>query len=129
MGLYVSHPSSFEHDTGGHPENASRLRAIQAALDDDGWPHLERAEAPEATRQQLRRVHTDEHIRAIEEFCATGGGMIDIDTVASERSFEAALHAAGGATFAIDRLLAGDHSFAFCGLRPPGHHATAARAM
>ena len=55
--------------------------------------------------------------------------MIDVDTIASERSFEAALHAAGGAADAAERLLAGEDSFAFCGLRPPGHHAERARAM
>ncbi len=129
MGLYLSHPSSFEHDTGGHPENAARLRAVEAALDDAGWPGLERVEAPAATLEQLRRVHSDEHIEAIEEISARGGGMIDVDTVASKGSFEAALHAAGGAALAAERLLAGDGGFAFCGLRPPGHHAEASRAM
>ena len=123
VGLYLAHPSSLRHDTGGHPENAGRLRAIEAALDEAGWPHLERREAPEATRDQLRRVHTDEHIDAMEAISARGGGMIDVDTVASEGSFEAALHAAGGAVHAAERLLAGDDRFAFCGLRPPGHHA------
>jgi acetoin utilization deacetylase AcuC-like enzyme len=129
MGLYLAHPSSLEHDTGGHPENASRLRAIEAALDDAGWPGLKRVEAPAATSEQLGRVHAREHIAAIEEFCLSGGGMIDIDTIVSERSFEAALHAAGGAVDAVDRLLAGEDSFAFCALRPPGHHAEPARAM
>ncbi|MEK6328335.1 MAG: histone deacetylase [Actinomycetota bacterium] len=129
MGLYLAHPSSLEHDTGGHPENAGRLRAIEAALDGAGWPGLRRVEAPAATLDQLRRVHSDEHIRAMEEICARGGGMIDMDTVASERSFEAALHAAGGAAHGAERLLAGDDRFAFCGLRPPGHHAEASRAM
>ena len=129
MGLYLAHPSSFEHDTGGHPENAARLRAIEAALDEAGWPGLDRVEAPAATLEQLRRVHSDEHIHAIEEISSRGGGMIDADTVASERSYEAALHAAGGAAAAAQRLLAGDDRFAFCGLRPPGHHAEASRAM
>ena len=129
MGLYFSHPSSLEHDTGTHPENASRLRAIEAALDATGWPGLERVEAPAATREQIGRVHTSEHIDAIERFAAAGGGMLDLDTVASERSFEAALHAAGGPVNAVDRLLAGEDRFAFCALRPPGHHAEAARAM
>ena len=32
MALYLAHPSSLEHDTGAHPENAGRLRAIEAAL-------------------------------------------------------------------------------------------------
>jgi acetoin utilization deacetylase AcuC-like enzyme len=129
MGLYLAHPSSFEHDTGAHPENAARLRAIEATLDQAGWPGLRRVEAPAATREQLRRVHTDEHIDAIQEFCAEGGGLIDVDTVASDGSFEAALHAAGGAASAVDRLLADEDQFAFCGLRPPGHHAETAQAM
>ena len=129
MGLYLAHPSSLEHDTGPHPENAGRLRAIEAALEDADWPGLRRVEAPVATEEQLRRVHSEGHIRAIEEISARGGGMIDMDTVASERSFEAALHAAGGAAHAAELLLAGEDRFAFCGLRPPGHHAETSRAM
>ena len=129
MGLYMAHPSSFEHDTGAHPENAARLRAIEETLERAGWAGLRRAEAPAATREQLTRVHSPAHIDEIEELSARGGGMIDVDTVASRGSFEAALHAAGGAANAAERLLAGDDSFAFCGLRPPGHHAEAARAM
>jgi acetoin utilization deacetylase AcuC-like enzyme len=125
----MAHPSSLEHETGRHPENAARLRAIEATLDDAGWPGLERVEAPAATRDQLRRVHSDEHIDSIEALAARGGGMVDADTVMSERSFEAALHAAGGAADAAERLLAGEDRFAFCGLRPPGHHAETARAM
>ena len=52
-----------------------------------------------------------------------------MDTVASARSFEAALHAAGGAVRAVEALLAREAEVTFCGLRPPGHHAEAARAM
>jgi len=129
VGLYFSHASSLDHDTGAHPENGSRLRAIEAALDEAGWPGLERVEAPAATREQLARVHVPEHIDAIERFAASGGGMLDVDTIGSEGSFEAALHAAGGPVNAAERLLAGEDRFAFCALRPPGHHAEAARAM
>jgi acetoin utilization deacetylase AcuC-like enzyme len=129
VGLYFSHPSSLRHDTGAHPENASRLRAIEAALDEAGWPGLDRVEAPAATREQLARVHAPEHIDAVERFAASGGGMLDLDTLASEDSFEAALHAAGGPVEAVERLLAGEDRFAFCAMRPPGHHAEAARPM
>jgi acetoin utilization deacetylase AcuC-like enzyme len=129
MGLYLFHPSSFEHETGSHPENAGRLRAIEAALDGAGWLGMRRVEAPAATTEQLLRVHSKEHIASMEEVSSRGGGMIDADTVASSGSFEAALHAAGGAALGADRLLAGEDRFAFCGLRPPGHHAEASRAM
>ena len=129
MSLYVAHPSSLAHDTGGHPENAGRLRAIEAALEGAGWPGLERVEAPAATREQLERVHSAEHIDAIEELSANGGGMIDADTVASEGSWEAALHAAGGAAWAAEQLIDGRAAAGFCALRPPGHHAERSRAM
>ncbi len=129
MGLYLAHPSSLEHETGSHPENAGRVRAIEARLEDAGWPELVAVEAPPVSRRALRRVHSDEHVESIERFCSEGGGLIDADTIASERSFDAALHAAGGATDAAERLLAGEDRWAFCGLRPPGHHAERARAM
>ncbi len=129
MALYISHPSSLEHDTGGHPENASRLRAIEAALEREGWLGLERVEAPRASREQLAAVHSPEHVDRIEEFCARGGGLIDLDTVASRGSWEAALHAAGGAAHGVDALLDDGAGMAFCSLRPPGHHAERARAM
>jgi acetoin utilization deacetylase AcuC-like enzyme len=129
MALYLSHESSHRHDTGPHPENAGRLVAVEAALERAGWAGLERVEAPAATREQLERVHDARHVTAIEELCAGGGGMIDLDTVASADSYEAALHAAGGAADAAERLLAREAGGAICGLRPPGHHAERARAM
>jgi acetoin utilization deacetylase AcuC-like enzyme len=129
VGLYLHHPFSLEHDTGPHPENANRVRAIEAALDREDWLGLERVEAPAATPQQLLRVHPEEHVERIRSLSASGGGMIDMDTVASAGSYEAALHAAGGAVHAVDRLLGDGAGFAFCGLRPPGHHAETGTAM
>jgi acetoin utilization deacetylase AcuC-like enzyme len=129
MGLYLSHPSSLDHDTGAHPENAGRLRAIEATLEGAGWVGVEHVEAPPATAEQLCRVHSPGHVASIEEISSRGGGMIDADTVASPKSFEAALHAAGGAALGAERLLRGDGGFAFCALRPPGHHAEPSRAM
>jgi acetoin utilization deacetylase AcuC-like enzyme len=127
--LYVAHPSSFEHDTGPHPENASRLRAIEAAIGAAEGLDVERAEAPAATREQLERVHSAAHVEAIEALCARGGGSIDLDTVTSPGSYEAGLHAAGGAAWAARELLGNGARSAFCGLRPPGHHAETERAM
>ena len=129
MSLYYSHPASLNHLTGGHPENPARIRAIEAALDEAGWPGLDRIEAPRAEREQLQRTHGAAHIDAIQAFCESGGGMLDMDTVASEGSWEAALRASGAACDATDRLLSGAARAAFCGLRPPGHHAERDRAM
>ena len=90
-------PSSLEHDTGAHPERAARIPAIERALAERDWLGFERVQAPAAERALIEAVHPPEHVDAIEALCARGGGMIDVDTVASAGSYEAALHAAGGA--------------------------------
>jgi acetoin utilization deacetylase AcuC-like enzyme len=131
-GLYLRHPASFEHDTGGHPENAGRLRAIEAALEERDWLGLEVRESPAATMEQLLRVHSREHIDSIRDIAAEGGGMIDMDTITSAGSWDAALHSAGAAVAAVDAVMdagAQRAPFAFSATRPPGHHAEAARAM
>jgi acetoin utilization deacetylase AcuC-like enzyme len=129
-GIYLRHPLSLEHDTGSHPENPDRIRAIEAALAASEWHGLELLEAPAASVDQIARVHTGSHIAAIEALSGSGGGQVDADTVLSARSYDAALRSAGAAVAAVDRLL-GDEAarFAFCGLRPPGHHAERDRAM
>ena len=129
MPVYLRHPLSFEHDTGGHPENAGRLRAIETRLDAEDWHGLEVVEAPAASRDQLLRVHTPAHLESIEAIAARGGGPIDLDTLMSERSYDAALRSAGAAVRAAELVMGEGERFAFCGTRPPGHHAERERAM
>jgi acetoin utilization deacetylase AcuC-like enzyme len=131
--LYFSHPSSLEHDPrqglSGHPEQPDRVRAIEATLAEREWLGWERREAPVATEEELALVHSRAHIEWIRELCESGGGAIDGDTFAGERSYEAALHAAGGACAMTRALLAGETEVGFSALRPPGHHAEPERAM
>jgi acetoin utilization deacetylase AcuC-like enzyme len=127
--LYLHHSSSLDHETGDHPERAARITAIERELSEREWLGYERAEAPPVARAALEAVHPPAYVNRIEEICERGGGMLDMDTVASARSYEAALHSAGGAVHAVQELMAGHAEIAFCGLRPPGHHAEAARAM
>jgi acetoin utilization deacetylase AcuC-like enzyme len=127
--LYVHHPSSLEHDTGAHPERAERIAAIERELTARNWLGYEREQAPEAARALVEAVHPPEYVDAIARLSEAGGGMLDVDTVASAGSFRAALHSAGGAVRAVDALHGGEAHVAFCGLRPPGHHAEPARAM
>jgi acetoin utilization deacetylase AcuC-like enzyme len=131
--LYFSHPSSLEHDPRqglpGHPERPDRLRAIEATLAERDWLGWERREAPAAEEEDLLRVHSPAHVERIRELCRSGGGAIDVDTFAGERSYEAALHAAGGACAMTRALLGGEAEVGFCALRPPGHHAEPERAM
>ena len=53
----------------------------------------------------------------------------DPDTAMGPRSCAAALRAAGAVVDAVESVLDGAIDRAFCGVRPPGHHATPDRAM
>lgn len=77
----------------------------------------------------LTSVHPERYVKAIQEFCEGGGGMIDADTLASSGSWDAALHAAGGASGLVDRLMEGAAPTGISVARPPGHHAEATRPM
>ncbi len=128
---YLRSDTSVDHDTGAHhPERPARIPAIERALEEREWAGLDVMEAPAAEEEMLTAVHTREHVDHIRTFIERGGGAIDLDTVAGPGSWEAALHAAGGAARMTDVLLGErSHGAAFCGLRPPGHHAEAGRAM
>ena len=127
--LYLHHPSSLEHDTGDHPEQPARITAIERELESRGWLGYEPELAPRADRGAVEAVHPRAYVDRIAAISEQGGGMLDMDTVASARSFDAALHSAGGAVRSVEALLSNDAEVTFCGLRPPGHHAEAARAM
>jgi acetoin utilization deacetylase AcuC-like enzyme len=57
------------------------------------------------------------------------GEAFDMDTPTSTGSYEAALHAAGGACALVEALLSSRERTGFSALRPPGHHAERATAM
>ncbi len=126
--VYFRHPSSLLHDTGMHPERADRIRAIEAALDGRDWLGWEAREAPAATEEQLLRVHSDGHVERVRVACEHGQPL-DLDTPVVPASWEAALHAAGGACALVEALLDGSAPTGFASLRPPGHHAEPDRAM
>ncbi len=127
-----THRACLGHDTGPyHPECAERLRAIRAALEAERFAPLLREEAPRASREALTRVHPEAYVEAILALRPAEGEFVqlDADTVMSAGSAEAALRAAGAAVAAVDAVMEGWARAAFAAVRPPGHHAEAARAM
>ncbi len=84
---------------------------------------------PRWRAEVLTAVHPESYVESIEELSARGGGALDLDTVASAGSFNAALHAAGGAVRLVEMLLDGEADTGFSAHRPPGHHATRSRAQ
>ncbi len=132
-GLYLSHPACLLHDPGavspGHPDTPERLRVLERELASRAWLGWETRAAPALDAQRLELVHGPEHVRRVRELCERGGGALDADTFVVRESFQAALHAAGGAVEMARALLAGEAAVALCAVRPAGHHAEADRAM
>lgn len=120
-----------EHDTGPHhPERPSRLDAVFSGINryqlDEA---LDRRDPRPATDDELTLVHDLGYVRALENFCLTGGGNVDADTYVSLESANIARLAAGAGLDAIERLRNGESDSAFMAVRPPGHHARPTRAM
>ena len=129
VGLYDD-PVFGEHDAGpGHPERPERLEAVRRGLRQGGLVEALVPLAPRpATRAELLRVHTPEHVDRV---AAAEGKSVrfDPDTAMGPRSYGAATRAAGAVVDAVESVLDGAIDRAFCSVRPPGHHATPDRAM
>ena len=91
---------------------------------------LANIDAPEVRREHLLRVHTPRHVETVESMAPSNGyANLDPDTIMCPESLTAARRAAGAVTAAVDLVVSGKMSSAFCGVRPPGHHAESSRAM
>ncbi|AWB27965.1 histone deacetylase family protein [Halococcoides cellulosivorans] len=120
----------LDHDTGQrHPESPDRIRAIRRTLADA--EAVEYATPETATLSEITAVHDPGYIASFEDFCASGGGSWDADTIAVEATYEAALASAGIALWAARAALGHPDRPAtpFAIGRPPGHHAVTDDAM
>ena len=126
--LLISSTHFEEHVTPpGHPERPERAHVLDVVAADYRERGGSVIEPTAATREQLARVHTAEHLDRI---AGTTGRpmMLDADTFTSPASHEIASLAAGAAVEAARHALAtGEIAFAL--VRPPGHHAEADKAM
>ena len=122
-----THPSCLKHDPGsGHPETPARLRTVLDRLGGD--PRVEVREARLASREPLLAVHPERYLTELESMSARGGGALFLDTILSRDSWSAVLGGTGVVLAAVDHAIGG-RGHAFAAIRPPGHHALAAKGM
>ena len=133
--LLITHPAFVHHDTGeGHPERPDRMRAIDRVLQDARFSELARREASQRPDDLdfVALAHRKDYVQGLNrlaEQIKEGHRHIDDDTVVSPGSWEAARRAVGAGLDAVDQVVRGDVSNAFCQVRPPGHHAESNQAM
>jgi acetoin utilization deacetylase AcuC-like enzyme len=122
---FVHHESSLQHENHpGHPEDASRVRAIVEHLRSTQlMDRLDIHEPETADRELIELAHERALVELLEELDKQGGGRIDLDTSMGPGSLEATLRASQGAVDAVSKVLDGTWSSAFVCMRPPGHHA------
>ncbi len=131
-GLLLDETCLLHQPGAGHPERPSRLEAIKAQLQKDGvLDAVERIPVRVATDDEVRLVHTAGYVETAIREIERGDAMLSTgDTnVGGPDTLVAARHAAGGVLNAVDALCTGKLDVAFCAVRPPGHHANAARGM
>ncbi len=113
------------HDPGpNHPESSKRLAVLMNAMQSAPMKKLQLVslDLRDASIEEIERVHTAAYVERLER--ARGRRqIIDPDTMAGPRSFEAAVRAAGCAISATEAVARGDVRNAFALVRPPGHHA------
>ncbi|MFN3889053.1 MAG: histone deacetylase family protein [Beijerinckiaceae bacterium] len=129
--LFITHQIALAHDMGpGHPEQPDRLRAIERALEQEAFQLLARDRAARGTMEQIVRCHPEAYVRSLAEAAPASGVVhLDGDTSMNPGTWEAAMHAVGGACQAVDEVMGKKAANAFVAMRPPGHHAETSTPM
>ena len=128
----ITHPDCIAHATPAHVDDqAARLGFVLRALED--LP-LVKVEAPLAGKARITALHDAEYVARIESSIPASGFAIldaetDGETALCPTSWSALMRAVGAVQMAIDLVMSGQAGNAFAAIRPPGHHAEAARPM
>ena len=128
--LLLADAAMERHDPPGHPERPARLAAVAAGVTDAAaatGAALERRTSAPAEAGAIERIHAPGYVATLDEAAAGGGAWLDADTYVGRESMIAARLAAGATVEAAIAVASGEAAIAFAVVRPPGHHAAAAR--
>ncbi|WP_299683945.1 class II histone deacetylase [uncultured Tateyamaria sp.] len=108
---------------GGLPESPETKRRLKNLMDVTGLTSdLAVTSAPEASYEQLRRVHPALYLDAFKALSDADGGEMGHHAPFAKGGYEIAALSAGLAIGAVDAVLNGAHANAYALSRPPGHH-------
>jgi acetoin utilization deacetylase AcuC-like enzyme len=125
----VEDPRYADHRTpAGHPERPERLEAVRRAIA-EREDRLCRLEPRPGSDEEILRIHERGHLALVAEAARRAPARLDPDTFASAESLDVARLAVGGTVEAARAVARGEATSALAAVRPPGHHAEAARAM
>ena len=128
---FYTNPIYLEHDTGAHPENANRLRAIKQKLESEGlFEQLIKHIGRPATSKEINLLHSEKLISAVEAAAESEANTLHSpDCIISPQTFNAAVYAVGSVLDGVVEVAERRLDNAFCAVRPPGHHAETDSAM
>jgi acetoin utilization deacetylase AcuC-like enzyme len=114
-----------------HPERPERYDAVIRALEKSGLAQdLLPVKPREAAEEELLLCHTPKYLKIARHDVDAGLPSLSTgDTDIGRNSWSVASNAVGGVLNAVDAVVSGEARNAFCAVRPPGHHASAARGM
>ena len=116
------------HNTGvGHPERSDRIRSCLVAIEQANL-NLVPVESVPINEEKLAYVHAKEHIDRVYKHCQTEDPL-EYDTPVAKDSYQVALLSVAAAISLSESVIDKTIDNGFSLMRPPGHHATAFRAM
>lgn len=108
---------------GGLPECPETKRRLKNLMDVTGLSEeLACRSAPEATREELLRVHPTSYLEAFKAMSDDKGGELGLRTPFGPGGYEIAALSAGLSVAALRAVLQGEVKNAYALSRPPGHH-------
>ncbi len=108
---------------GGLPEAPESKRRLKNLMDVTGLSNdLTLSSAPNATREDLLRVHPASYLDTFKETSDEGGGELGRRTPFGPGGYELATLSAGLSVAALQAVLRGDLRNSYALSRPPGHH-------
>jgi acetoin utilization deacetylase AcuC-like enzyme len=108
---------------GGLPESPETKRRLKNLIDVTGLSKdLLMRSGPEATWDDLARVHPETFLSKFKSLSDNGGGEIGLRTPFAQGGFEMASLSAGLSKAALYSVLNGEVDNAYALSRPPGHH-------